>query len=52
MSKDKYPSIFSRQMEAIILLSFKYFRNTLNFEKIGEYFSDIFPVLAGTYSLT
>ena len=36
MSKDKYPSLFSPQMEAIVfLLSFKFFRNTRNFENWG-----------------
>ena len=33
MSKDKYPSIFSRQMKAIVFIILqKFFRNTRSFE--------------------
>ena len=37
MSKDKYPSIFSPQMEAIVFIinSLNILRNTLCFEKLG-----------------
>ena len=35
MSKDKYPSIFSPQMETIVLLSFKSFTQRAQFWKLG-----------------
>jgi len=41
MSKDKYPSIFSRQMEAIVFVILQIFFATRAFLKIGEYHSDI-----------
>ena len=48
MYKDKYLRVFSRQMEAIVLIILKYFSNTRSF-KIGEYHSEI---SAGEYSVT
>ena len=51
MSKDKYPSIFSRQMEAIVFIIHQIFYATRAVLKIGEY-PRIFPVLSGEYSLT
>ena len=46
MSKDKYPSIFLRQMEAIVFIILQIFFATRAVLKIGEYF------LAGEYSVT
>jgi len=42
MSKDKYPSIFSPQMEAIVFIILQIFFATREVLKIGEY-SRIFP---------
>ena len=42
MSKDKYPSIFSRQMEAIVFIILQIFFVTRAVLKIGEY-SRMFP---------
>ena len=42
MSKDKYPSIFSPQMEAIVFIIHQIFFSTLAVLKIGEY-SQKFP---------
>ena len=42
MSKDKYPSIFSLQMEAIVFIILQIFFPTRAIFKIGEY-SRIFP---------
>ena len=42
MSKDKYPSIFSPQMEAIVFIILQIFFATRAIFKIGEY-SRIFP---------
>ena len=42
MSKDKYPSIFSPQMEAIVVIILQIFFATRADLKIGEY-SRIFP---------
>ena len=42
MSKDKYPSIFLRQMEAIVFITLQIFFATCTVLKIGEY-SQIFP---------
>ena len=42
MFKDKYPSIFSPQMEAIVFNILQIFSATLAVLKIGEY-SRIFP---------
>ena len=42
MSNDKYPSIFSRQMEAIVFIILQIFFATRAVWKIGEY-SRIFP---------
>ena len=42
MSKDKYPSIFSSQMEAIVFIILQIFFATCAIFKIGEY-SQIFP---------
>ena len=37
MSKDKYPSIFSGQTEAIVFITLQIFFATLAISKIGEY---------------
>ena len=50
MSKDKYPSIFLRQMEAIVFIILQTFYATHAVLKIGGY-SRISPVLAGGYSI-
>ena len=42
MSKDKYPSIFSRQMKAIVVIILQIFFATHAVLKIGEY-PRIFP---------
>ena len=42
MSKDKYPSIFSRQMKAIVFIILQIFFETRAVLKIGEY-PRIFP---------
>ena len=42
MSKDKYPSIFLRQMEAIVFIILQIFYATRAVLKIGEY-PRIFP---------
>ena len=42
MSKDKYPSIFSRQMATIVFIILQIFLATSAVLKIGEY-SRIFP---------
>ena len=42
-SKDKYPSIFSPQIEAIVFLILKIIFTTRAVLKIGEYISQIFP---------
>ena len=42
MSKDKYPSIFSRQMEAIVFIVLQIFFETRAVLKIGDYHSDTF----------
>ena len=42
MSKDKYPSIFSPQMEAIVFIILQIFYATRAVLKIGEY-PRIFP---------
>ena len=39
MSKDKYPSIFSRQMKAIVFIILQIFFATRAVLKIGEYIS-------------
>ena len=44
MSKDKYPSIISRQMEAIVFIILQFFFAMRAIFKIGEY-SRIFPIL-------
>ena len=41
MSKDKYPSIFSSQMEAIVFIILQMFFATHSVLKIGEYHLDI-----------
>jgi len=41
MSKDKYPSIFSRLMGAIVFIIFQMFFATCAVLKIGEYHADI-----------
>ena len=46
MPKDKYPSIFLRQMEAIVFIILQTFYATRTVLKIGGY-SRISPVLAG-----
>jgi len=45
MSKDKYPSIFSPKMEAIVFIILQIFFATRAVLKIGEY-SRIFPSLS------
>ena len=47
MSKDKYPSIFSRQMEAIVVRPIARERKDLMNYNLGY-----LPVLAGGYSVT
>ena len=42
MSKDKYPSIFSHQMEAIVFIILQMFFTTCAVLNIGEY-PQIFP---------
>jgi len=42
MSKKKYPSIFSRQMEAIVFVILQIFFAIRAVLKIGEYHSDIY----------
>ena len=51
MSKDKYPSVFSPQMEAIVFIILEIFFATRAVLKIGE-FLGYSPVLAGKYSPT
>ena len=46
-SKDKYLSIFSRQMEAIALIILQIFFAARTVLKIVEYFLRYFPVLTG-----
>ena len=41
MSKDIYPSLFSRQMEAIVFIVLQILIRTRAVLKIGEYHSDI-----------
>ena len=41
MFKEKYPSIFSRQMEAIVFIIIKFFYTTPAVLKISEHHSDI-----------
>ena len=41
MSKDKYPSIFSRKMEAIVFIILQIFFATRAVVKIGKYHTDI-----------
>ena len=48
MSKDKYPSLFSPQMEAIVFIILQIFLATLAFLKTGEYFT-IRPVARKGY---
>ena len=43
MSKDKYPSIFSPQMEAIVFIILQIFYATRAVLKIGEYPWNIHP---------
>ena len=50
MSKDKYPSIVSPQMETVVFIILQIFFATRAVLKIGEY-SWISPVLAGEYSV-
>ena len=45
MSKDKYPSVFPRQMEAIVFFILQIFFATRAVLKTGEYHSDMPPVL-------
>ena len=39
MSKDKYPTVFSLQMEAIVVIFLQIFFATCAVLKIGEYYS-------------
>lgn len=50
MPQDKYPSIFSRQMDAIVFIILSNIFFTMHSFGIGEYYSDIPSVLAGAYS--
>ena len=53
MSKDKYPSIFSPQMETIVFIVLQIFFPPREGLKIGEYSIRRFsPVLAREYSVT
>jgi len=52
MSKDKYPSIFSPQIQAIVFIVLQIFFVTRAVLKIGEYNLGYSPVLAGEYSPT
>ena len=47
MPKDKYPSILSRQMEAIVFSILQIFFPTRAVLKIGEYHSDILQFKLG-----
>ena len=52
MFKDKYPSIFSRQMKTIVFIILRiFFRNTRSFENWGISLG-YSPVLAEAYSVT
>ena len=51
MSKDKYPSIFSCQMEAIVFIILQIFFATRAVLKIGNIIG-YSPVLAGEYLVT
>ena len=51
MSKDKYPSIFSRQMETIVFIILQMFFATCSVLKVGDILGYP-PVLAGGYSVT
>ena len=46
MAKDKYASIFSRQMEAIVFIILQIFFTTHAVLKIGEYLCDAFRPIA------
>ena len=50
MAKDKYPNIFSPQMEAIVFIIFQIFFATRAVLKIGGIL-EYLPVLAGGYSI-
>ena len=52
MSKDKYPCIFSSQMETIVFIILQIFFATRAVLKIGVCSVGYFPVLAGKYSVT
>ena len=55
MSKDKYPSIFSPQMDAIVFIILQIFFATRAVLKIGEYprkYTESFPAKTGEYSFT
>ena len=53
MSKDKYPSIFLRQLEAIVFIILHIFLSTRAVFEIEEYHSDISQLTtAGAYSVT
>ena len=52
MSKDKYPSPFSLQIEAVVIIVRHVVFATCAVLKVGEYHSDIPPVLAVGYSVT
>ena len=51
MSKDKYPSIFSPQMETIVFIILQIFYATCAVLKIGEYWM-IFVNLGNNYNFT
>ena len=52
MSKDKYPTIFSPQMETIVFIILQIFYPTRAVLKIGGYILGYPPVSAGGYSVT
>jgi len=52
VSKDKYPSPFSLQIEAVVIIVRHVVFATCAVLKVGEYHSDIPPVLAVGYSVT
>ena len=51
MSKDKYPSTFSCQMEAIAFIILQIFLAAQTVWKIGEYHLDILQFFTGTCSV-
>ena len=55
MSKEKYPSIFLRQIEAVVFIILQIFFDSRTYLKIVEFLSDSFeysPVLVWEYLVT